>query len=261
MKDYDKEPLILKSYNKMLNRGIVYIYMIFAVLILFFICIKNLELKGRLIFITLIFISLLLLYLSTKIKDKERIVFKNRCIEFYEGDTFKRSLNLEIMKYHIKRPYFKQGFLKINFKNIIFILALFIILLALNFHIAIYILLLIFILGTLHKFIIFKSFKSDFFTFFPVVLLAEPLEEVKNNFSDKSIKTINTAIKTLNAINSINSFINSDYSGSGGYMYRKNVETKCYFVFIDSFKTYNELKFYLLSRCSIDIEKIDKTFL
>ena len=236
-RDYDKEPLIIKSYE----RFFVYNLFIFPFLFALTIALsirdlfdKNEPLSSIIgfdiimtIFLALEFIITYKLYVEN---SKSTIHFKNNSIEFYDGLKLKSITHLSNVENYICKPFFTNWHLQGELKTAKYtIIAIFIYLMVTSNYMATFIILLI--------------------CFYLGILILKILVFYKINSSLKGFTSFLNIVIDLPKSPDIKSAINATVFNAEYYM-----------IYIVDINRYFEIKKYFLARKNIKIDKIRKEY-
>ena len=237
-RDYDKEPIIVKNYERLLISTITFLYMpmilggyILSIWDLIFSKhhISMMEIGSSIIFGIFIAIALRLIYSSCVSNNNRKIYFMNNSIDFYNNGELERRTNNLHLNYVISRPfwgYCNDDKVRRFIYNIIIIFSI----AALSFLSSKILLFFIFsILSAIFLKIFFHclivgNFKN--FSFFSAIVVDYPYYEQENTYYLSSI-----------------------------------LLAKNYLVCVYDAERLNEIKEWFLIRKHIDIDKIEKYYL
>lgn len=237
-RDYDKEPIVIKNYERLLISTITFLYMpmilggyILSIWDLIFSKhhISMMEIGSSIIFGIFIAIVLRLIYSSCVSNNNRKIYFMNNSIDFYNNGEFERRTNNLHLNYVVGRPfwgYCNDDKVRRLIYNIIIIFSI----TALSFLSSQILLLFIFsilsaiFLKIFFHFLIVGNFKN--FSFFSAIVVDYPYYEQENTYYLSSI-----------------------------------LSAKNYLVCVYDAERLNEIKEWFLIRKHIDIDKIEKYYL
>ena len=237
-RDYDKEPIIVKNYERLLISTITFLYMpmilggyILSIWDLIFSKhhISMMEIDSSIIFGIFIAIALRLIYSSCVSNNNLKIYFMNNSIDFYNNGELERRTNNLHLNYVIGRPfwgYCNDDKIRRFIYNIIIIFSI----AALSFLSSQILLFFIFsilsaiFLKIFFHFLIVGNFKN--FSFFSVIVVDYPYYEQENTYYLSSI-----------------------------------LSAKNYLVCVYDAERLNEIKEWFLVRKNINIDKIEKYYL
>ena len=237
-RDYDKEPIIVKNYERLLISTITFLYApmilggyILSIWDLIFPKrhISMMEISSSVIFGIFIAIALRLIYSSCVSNNNRKIYFMNNSIDFYNNGELERRTNNIHLNYVISRPfwgYCNDDKIRRLIYNIIIIFSI----AALSFLSSQILLFFIFsilsaiFLKIFFHFLIVGNFKN--FSFFSAIVVDYPYYEQENTYYLSSI-----------------------------------LSAKNYLVCVYGAERLNEIKEWFLIRKHIDIDKIEKYYL
>nr|WP_314892659.1 hypothetical protein [uncultured Campylobacter sp.] len=237
-RDYDKEPIVIKNYEKLLISTITFLYMpmilggyILSIWDLIFSRhhISMMEIGSSVIFGIFIAIALRLIYSYCISNNNRKIYFMNNSIDFYKNGELERRTNNLHLNYVIGRPfwgYCNDDKVRRFIYNIIIIFSI----TALSFLSSQILLFFIFsilsaiFLKIFFHFLIVGNFKN--FSFFSAIIVDYPYYEQENTYYLSSI-----------------------------------LSAKNYLVCVYDTERLNEIKEWFLIRKHIDIDKIEKYYL
>ena len=237
-RDYDKDPLIVKNYERLLISTITFLYApmilggyILSIWDLIFSKhhISMMEIGSSIIFGIFIAIALRLIYNCCVSNNNRKIYFMNNSIDFYNNGELERRTNNLHLNYVIGRPfwgYCNDDKVRRLIYNIIIIFSI----AALSFLSSQILLFFIFsilsaiFLKIFFHFLIVGNFKN--FSFFSAIVVDYPYYEQKNTYYLSSI-----------------------------------LSAKNYLVCVYDTERLNEIKEWFLIRKHIDIDKIEKYYL
>lgn len=237
-RDYDKEPIIVKNYERLLISTITFLYMP-MILGGYILSIWNsisskhhismMEIGSSIIFGIFIAIALRLIYSSCVSNNNRKIYFMNNSIDFYNNGELERRTNNLHLNYVIGRPfwgYCNDDKVRRFIYNIIIIFSI----AALSFLSSQILLFFIFsilsaiFLKIFFHFLIVGNFKN--FSFFTAIVVDYPYYEQENTYYLSSI-----------------------------------LSAKNYLVCVYDTERPNEIKEWFLVRKNINIDKIEKYYL
>ena len=237
-RDYDKEPIIVKNYERLLISTITFLYApmilggyILSIWDLIFSKhhISMMEIGSSVIFGIFIAIALRLIYSSCVSNNNRKIYFMNNSIDFYNNGELERRTNNIHLNYVISRPfwgYCNDDKVRRLIYNIIIIFSI----AALSFLSSQILLFFIFsilsaiFLKIFFHFLIVGNFKN--FSFFSAIVVDYPYYEQENTYYLSSI-----------------------------------LSAKNYLVCVYDTERLNEIKEWFLVRKNINIDKIEKYYL
>ena len=237
-RDYDKEPIVIKNYERLLISTITFLYMpmilggyILNIWDLIFSKhhISMMEIGSSIIFGIFIAIALRLIYSCCVSNNNRKIYFMNNFIDFYNNGELERRTNNLHLNYVIGRPfwgYCNDDKIRRFIYNIIIIFSI----AALSFLSSQILLFFIFsilsaiFLKIFFHFLIVGNFKN--FSFFSAIVVDYPYYEQENTYYLSSI-----------------------------------LSAKNYLVCVYDTERLNEIKEWFLIRKHIDIDKIEKYYL
>ena len=237
-RDYDKEPIIVKNYERLLISTITFLYApmilggyILSIWDLIFPKrhISMMEIGSSVIFGIFIAIALRLIYSSCVSNNNRKIYFMNNSIDFYNNGELERRTNNIHLNYVISRPfwgYCNDDKIRRFIYNIIIIFSI----TALSFLSSQILLFFIFsilsaiFLKIFFHFLIVGNFKN--FSFFSAIVVDYPYYEQENTYYLSSI-----------------------------------LSAKNYLVCVYDTERLNEIKEWFLVRKNINIDKIEKYYL
>ena len=237
-RDYDKEPIIVKNYERLLISTITFLYVpmilggyILSIWDLIFskYHISMMEIGSSITFGIFIAIVLKLIYSSCVSNNNRKIYFMNNSIDFYNNGELERRTNNFHLNYVVGRPfwgYCNDDKVRRLIYNIIIIFSI----AALSFLSSKILLFFIFsilsaiFLKIFFHFLIVGNFKN--FSFFSAIVVDYPYYEQKNTYYLSSI-----------------------------------LSAKNYLVCVYDAEKLNEIKEWFLIRKHIDIDKIEKYYL
>ena len=232
-RDYDKEPLIIKSYERFISTNLelcsylssfmiaVYVYCRFDENIS-----NDIGLDEILMFVLFLFSYFLLSYYYCVIRHRYEIHFMNSSVNFYKDGELMRVSSNEDLEEIIEKPFWR-GSSKLASSDKIFWLAMFILWTISYGWYFILFLSMSRLLNIFFKlsFYIFLNGKLKYFRVFPIIIIDKPLYP--------------------------NYFISS-----GAYIFAG----KYYYVYIFNEDIYSEIRSYFLDRKNIDIDDIKKSY-
>lgn len=237
-RDYDKEPIIVKNYERLLISTITFLYMpmilggyILSIWDLIFSKhhISMMEIGSSVIFGIFIAIVLRLIYSCCVSNNNRKIYFMNNSIDFYNNGELERRTNNIHLNYVISRPfwgYCNDDKIRRLIYNIIIIFSI----TALSFLSSQILLFFIFsilsaiFLKIFFHFLIVGNFKN--FSFFSAIVVDYPYYEQENTYYLSSI-----------------------------------LSAKNYLICVYDAERLNEIKEWFLVRKNINIDKIEKYYL
>lgn len=234
-RDYDKEPLIIKSYERFFVGYLHFISIwlaIFTTTIIYsFLFWENQPLNIIIILICyhiiLFSVGGVYVYYRDIVKNNDQIHFNQNFIRFYENDEPKSSVDNMLIKHIISKPLWCYYFPRTNnIWNKIFHIVLCLLLFAISLKFSVITIFLLYVYMIIFKAItqiIFGKNLRDF-KFFNTICVAEPI-------------------------------VPKGYITDG-----KILAQRYYLIYYFDKKTYDEIKTYFLDRKRIDIDKIRKDY-
>ena len=232
-RDYDKEPLVIKSYERFVSMNLWLFSFFFGSMLmaiaydlLYKNTFKNIGFNEVLIFILFLLGMLALSYYYYAIRHRYEIRFTNNSINFYRDGELRRASSHKDLEEIIAKPFWRKS-LKLPRSDKIFWLVMFIFgIIAFGWFLIFYLFMICFS-NMLFKlcFYIFLNRNLKYFRLFPIIIIDEPLYP--------------------------NYFLSSEaYILAGKY----------YYVYIFNEDQYKEIKTYFLDRKNIDIDEVKKYY-